>query len=63
MDFEITPENFKEIVSVAIEVATRRNKRMAVFKLDNIYYIVDASEWENGHSYGQYIMTVEPVQN
>jgi len=56
-------ENFQELVSVAIQVATRRNKRMAVFKLDNTYYIVDASEWENGSAYGKYIMTVEPVQN
>ncbi|PHJ59048.1 hypothetical protein VF14_13520 [Nostoc linckia z18] len=56
-------ENFQELVSVAIQVATRINKRMAVFKLDNTYYMVDASEWENGRSYGQYIMTVEPVQN
>lgn len=38
----------------------RRNKRMAVFKLDNTYYIVDVREWENGRAYGQYIMTVEP---
>jgi hypothetical protein len=57
------PENFQELVSVAIQVATRINKRMAVFKLDNTYYMVDASEWKNGRSYGQYIMTVEPVQN
>ncbi|RCJ32094.1 hypothetical protein A6769_29175 [Nostoc punctiforme NIES-2108] len=56
-------ENFKELVNVAIQVATRRNKRMSVFKLDNTYYIVDARGWENGSTYGQYIMTVEPVQN
>ncbi|MHC0068465.1 hypothetical protein ACWATR_37310 [Nostoc sp. UIC 10890] len=56
-------ENFKELVNVTIQVATRRNKRMAVFKLDNTYYIVDAREWQNGRAYGQYIMTVEPVQN
>ncbi|MBC1221179.1 MULTISPECIES: hypothetical protein [unclassified Nostoc] len=56
-------ENFKELVNVAIQVATRRNKRMAVFKLDNTYYIVDAREWENGCAYGQYIITVEPGQN
>ena len=56
-------KNSKELVSVAIQVATRRNKKMSVFKLDNTYYIVDAKEWENGYAYGQYIMTVEPMQN
>ncbi|MBW4429827.1 MAG: hypothetical protein KME50_37140 [Nostoc desertorum CM1-VF14] len=56
-------KNFKELVNVGIQVATRRNKRMAVFKLDNTYYIVDAREWENGRAYGQYIITVEPEQN
>lgn len=60
MDFEITPENFIEIVNVASQVATRRNKAMAVFKLENTYYIIDAKEWEEGHAYGQYITTVEP---
>ncbi|MBN3910440.1 MAG: hypothetical protein HWQ35_29025 [Nostoc sp. NMS1] len=56
-------ENFKELVNVASQVATRINKRMSVFQLDNTYYIVDAREWENGRAYGQYIITVEPEQN
>ena len=53
-------ENFKELVNVATIVATRKQKAMAVFKLENTYYIVDAKEWEEGRAYGQYITTVEP---
>lgn len=56
----MTPENLIELVNVATLVATRKNIAMAVFKLENTYYIVDASEWEQGRAYGQYITTVEP---
>ncbi len=49
----MTPESFIELVNVATQVATRRNRAMAVFKFNNIYYIVNACEWENGCSYGQ----------
>lgn len=56
----MTPENLIELVNVATLVATRKKKAMAVFKLENTYYIVDAKEWEQGRAYGQYITTVEP---
>jgi len=56
----MTPENLIELVNVATIVATRKNIAMAVFKLENTYYIVDAKEWEQGRAYGQYITTVEP---
>ncbi len=59
----MTPENFIELVNVATQVATRRNQIMSVFKLENTYYIVDAREWENGRSYGKFLITVEPGQN
>lgn len=59
----MTHENFIELVNVASQVANRRNQAMAVFKFNNTYYMVDACEWENGRSYGQYIITIEPGQN
>lgn len=59
----MNPEDFTYIVNVTREIATRRNKAMAVFKYNNTYYIVDAHEWGNGNPYGQYIITVEPGEN
>jgi hypothetical protein len=56
----MTPENLTELVNITCKIATTRNKAIAVFKLENTYYIVDAKEWEEGHAYGQYITTVEP---
>ncbi|MEH1780884.1 MAG: hypothetical protein V7L26_17575 [Nostoc sp.] len=50
----------KELISIAVYTAIRKNKAMAVFKLGNTYNIVDAREWENGQAYGQYIFTAEP---
>lgn len=62
-EYLMTPEKFLELINIATQVATRRNRAMAVFKFNNTYYIVDACEWENGRPYGQYIITVEPGQN
>lgn len=59
----MTHEDLTNLVNMTRQIATRRNKAIAVFKLDQTYYIVDACEWENGCAYGQYITTVEPEQN
>lgn len=56
----MTSEVSRELVSIAVYTATRKDKAMAVFKLGDIYYIVDAREWENGRAYGKYLFTAEP---
>ncbi|WP_190678290.1 hypothetical protein [Nostoc sp. FACHB-190] len=58
----MTPEKLLELVDIAIQVATRRNRAITVFKFNNTYYMVDAYEWENGRPYGQDIITVEPAK-
>lgn len=58
----MTSESFIELVNVASQIATKRNKAIAVFNIDNTYYMVDACKWEQGCPYGLYIMTVEPGQ-
>lgn len=59
----MTPESFIELVNVASQIANKRNKVIAVFNIDNTYYMVDACKWEKGFSYGLYVMTVEPGKN
>lgn len=56
----MTPETIKELVTIASQIAKRRNQAIAVFKYNNTYYMTDARKWENGRAYGQYITTVEP---
>ncbi|QIR41766.1 hypothetical protein HCG51_34345 (plasmid) [Tolypothrix sp. PCC 7910] len=59
----MTLETLKKIVNIASKIAKRKNQAITVFQFNTTYYMVDACEWENGRSYGQYIITVEPGKN
>jgi len=60
----MTHEIVADVIDIACQIATERNKAITVLKVNNVYYAIDAFEWINGSEFiGEHVITVEPGQN
>ena len=60
----MTHENMAEVIELACQIATERNRAITVLKVNNVYYAIDACEWVNGSEFiGEHVITAEPGQN
>lgn len=60
----MTHKIMAEVIELACQIATERNRAMTVLKVNNVYYAIDDFELVNGRAFGgEHVVTVEPGQN